>query len=60
MSLLNEALTKSKKSGKELAELSGISESTVSAIRNGRGKVETLEKLLKSLGYELVIKKVKL
>ena len=59
MSLLNDALAKSKKSGKELSELSGISESTVSAIRYGRGKVETLEKLLKSLGYELAIKKVK-
>lgn len=59
MSLLNDALTKAKKSGKELSELSGISESTISAIRNGRGKVETLDKLLKSLGYELTIKKVK-
>ena len=59
MSLLNNALSKTKKSGKELAELSGVSESTVSAIRNGRGKVDTLEKLLNSLGYELTIKKVK-
>jgi len=59
MSLLNDALTKAKKSGKELSELSGISESTISAVRNGRGKVETLDKLLKPLGYELTIKKVK-
>lgn len=59
MSLLNDALSKTKKSGKELSELSGVNESTVSAIRNGRGKVSTLEKLLNSLGYELTIKKVK-
>ncbi|AKN44325.1 hypothetical protein [Pseudoalteromonas phage Pq0] len=58
MSLLSEAMEKKKVNGKRLSEISGVSESTISAIKNGRGKVETLEKLLSYLDYKLSFKKV--
>lgn len=58
MSLLSEAMKKKKVNGKQLSEISGVSESTISAIKNGRGKVETLEKLLSYLDYQLSFKKV--
>ncbi len=58
MGVLNKVMLSKNMTGKQLSKLSGVSESTISAIKNGRGNIKTLEKLLNSMGHELTYKEV--
>lgn len=58
MCVLNKIMLRENITGKQLSNFSGVSESTISAIKNGRGNIKTLERLLRSMGYELTCKEM--
>jgi len=52
--LLAKAMKERGVTGQQLSRMSGVSESVISAARNGRGNLSTTVKLLDALGLRLI------
>jgi len=52
--LLAKAMKEKGVTGQQLSRMSGVSESVISAARNGRGNLSTTVKLLDALGLRLI------
>jgi len=52
--LLAKAMKEKGVTGQQLSRMSGVSESVISAARNGRGNLATTVKLFDSLGLRLI------